>query len=262
MKKAVLLSLMLWVTMALPASKIHIHAKLALKIGVKIWHNEAAGRIDGLTAWNRGEDFASVGIGHFVWYHDKKRRHGHVEGFPRLLKYLDSKGVNLPRWLRGPGIPLCPWVSKKEFHMARNSRRMLELRLFLLETMPLQAKFIAERLESALPKLLRKVPKSQRSALKSRFYDLANSPKGLFALVDYVNFKGEGGGSFKNYHHQGWGLLQVLQTMDTAPDGLNLIESFVWSADKLLTQRVLNAPTGHQEVQWLEGWRNRVYGYL
>ncbi len=38
------------------------------KIGRKIWQNECAGSVDGLTSWNGGEEFPSLGIGHFIWY--------------------------------------------------------------------------------------------------------------------------------------------------------------------------------------------------
>lgn len=42
----------------------------ANKIGEKIWKNECAGSIEGLTNWKKGENFASLGIGHFIWYSD------------------------------------------------------------------------------------------------------------------------------------------------------------------------------------------------
>ncbi|RYD29224.1 MAG: hypothetical protein EOP87_18635, partial [Verrucomicrobiaceae bacterium] len=37
-------------------------------IGRKIWQNESGGTVNGLTAWNGGEGFPSLGIGHFIWY--------------------------------------------------------------------------------------------------------------------------------------------------------------------------------------------------
>ena len=42
---------------------------------------------------------------------------------------------------------------------------------------------------------------------------VASSPQGCYALVDYVNFKGEGVLSTERYRGQGWGLLQVLEEM-------------------------------------------------
>jgi hypothetical protein len=38
----------------------------ALKIGKRVWQNECNGTVSGLTSWNQGEDFASLGIGHFI----------------------------------------------------------------------------------------------------------------------------------------------------------------------------------------------------
>jgi hypothetical protein len=47
----------------------------------KIWQNECNGTIAGLTSWNAGEDFASLGIGHFIWY-PKGRRGPFEKVFP------------------------------------------------------------------------------------------------------------------------------------------------------------------------------------
>ncbi|MGB2693511.1 MAG: hypothetical protein WBC96_13555, partial [Thermodesulfobacteriota bacterium] len=38
------------------------------KIGQLIFINEGAGKVENLTTWNEGEEFASLGIGHFIWY--------------------------------------------------------------------------------------------------------------------------------------------------------------------------------------------------
>ena len=34
----------------------------------------AGGTISGLTSWNVGENFASLGIGHFIWYRKRPAR--------------------------------------------------------------------------------------------------------------------------------------------------------------------------------------------
>jgi hypothetical protein len=39
-----------------------------MRIGRKVWQNECGGTVAGLTSWNAGENFASLGIGHFIWY--------------------------------------------------------------------------------------------------------------------------------------------------------------------------------------------------
>ena len=81
--------------------------KLALPIGVKIWFNESNGKVEGLTCWNKGENFASLGIGHFLWYPDGKLD----ASFPRLLKYLRQKGVEIPKWL-ADNYYACPWKDR------------------------------------------------------------------------------------------------------------------------------------------------------
>ncbi|MFZ4681922.1 MAG: hypothetical protein ACOYMS_05440, partial [Terrimicrobiaceae bacterium] len=50
------------------AQSIQLSDAQANEIGRRIWKNECAGSVDGLTSWNSGEDFASLGIGHFIWY--------------------------------------------------------------------------------------------------------------------------------------------------------------------------------------------------
>ena len=61
--------------------------------------------------------------------------------------------------------------------------------------------------------MLEQAPAAQRGQITQRFNDLGTSAAGAYALVDYVNFKGEGVLPTERYRGQGWGLLQVLQTM-------------------------------------------------
>jgi hypothetical protein len=57
------------------------------RVGQRIWQNECAGTVAGLTSWNAGEDFASLGIGHFIWYPAGKRG-PFEESFPGLVQHL------------------------------------------------------------------------------------------------------------------------------------------------------------------------------
>jgi hypothetical protein len=50
------------------APATHLTAAQKASIGRKIWQNESGGTVEGLTAWNVGEEFPSLGIGHFIWY--------------------------------------------------------------------------------------------------------------------------------------------------------------------------------------------------
>ena len=68
-------------------------------IGRRVWQNECGGTRQGLTSWNSGEDFASLGIGHFIWY-PKGMNGPFEESFPKLLHSLQGAGHKLPDWLQ------------------------------------------------------------------------------------------------------------------------------------------------------------------
>ncbi len=106
------------------------------------------------------------------------------------------------------------------------------------------------------------LPDSESSNIEGKFYAIANaySPYGLYALIDYVNFKGEGVSPNEQYDGQGWGLLQVLAGMPDASE--NILEDFVNSAKTVLQNRINNAPKQRNEEQWLQGWFNRLDTYL
>jgi len=38
------------------------------QIGQRLSQNETGGRYENLVVWNLGEEFPSLGIGHFIWY--------------------------------------------------------------------------------------------------------------------------------------------------------------------------------------------------
>jgi len=233
---------------------IHLSDTQAETIGRRIWQNESGGTSSGLTAWNSGEDFASLGIGHFIWY-PAGRPGPFEESFPELLQFFKSHQVNLPPWLEGN--PACPWGTRAAFLADQESSRMRELRSLLLATVALQARFTALRLENALPKMLVSAPPERREQIRRAFYRVATEPLGMYALVDYVNFKGEGTLKSERYNGEGWGLLQVLEGMGDGPAS----NEFSASAIRVLTRRVANAPPSRGEARWLPGWKNRVRTY-
>jgi hypothetical protein len=230
-----------------------------LRIGKKIWQNECNGTISGLTSWNGGEDFASLGIGHFIWY-PKGRRGPFEESFPTLVNFISKRGAKLPTLLLGTGEKPCPWNSRTEFLRAQHSTDMNQLRQFLVDTIDLQAEFLIARLESALPKMLAEAAPSDRANVQEQFERLIKTPQGCYALVDYVNFKGEGVLHTERYQGQGWGLLQVLEAMHGTSNA-GAVDEFARAAKTVLTQRVQNSPTERHESRWLSGWIQRVNGY-
>jgi hypothetical protein len=124
--------------------------------------------------------------------------------------------------------------------------------------------YAAHRMEDALPKVLDAAPASERTLLEERFNRVAAAPNGVYALMDYVNFKGEGVNPTERYAGEGWGLLQVLELMDDAAPGQPSVEAFARGADAALTRRVVNAPADRREREqgWLPGWRVRLKTYL
>ena len=206
----------------------------ALKIGKRVWQNECNGTISGLTAWNKGEDFASLGIGHFIWY-PKGRRGPFDESFPKLVSFISNRGAKLPTLLLGVGRGQpCPWNSRTEFLRAEHTPEMNQLRRFLVDTIDLQAEFLVARLEAALPKMLAEAAPADRTNVQQQFERLTKTPQGCYALVDYVNFKGEGVLPTERYHGQGWGLLQVLEAMHGNSDA-DAVDEFSRAASAVLT---------------------------
>src|SRR5213078_2526020 len=97
------------------------------RIGNKIWQNECGGTVAGLTSWNAGENFASLGIGHFIWY-PKGVRGPFDESFPKFVDFASGRGTKLPAVATAKDG--CLWSSRAEFNAAAQSEPMKELRAF------------------------------------------------------------------------------------------------------------------------------------
>lgn len=239
-----------YAALTIPPQQVEMLAK-------KIWKNECGGTLAGLTTWNQGEEFASLGIGHFIWYPDNTPKSFH-ETFPELVIYMKKHGATIPPELE----PLrgCPWTSREEFYTHIDTPKMKALRQWLDDTKNLQAMFIAERLEKSLPYMIQQLDEKDKKKVTYVFYRLANEPQGLYALIDYINFKGEGTSPQESYKGCRWGLLQVLQAIP--PYSPDVVAAFVSAAKEVLTQRVKNAPVERHEERWLKGWFNRLDTYM
>ncbi|MBN1549268.1 hypothetical protein JW872_01255 [Candidatus Babeliales bacterium] len=230
----------------------------ARNIGYKIWQNECGGKEDNLTFWHQAEEFPSLGIGHFIWC-PQGTSCPFSEGFPLVLSFMQNKGISLPSWLT-PQTP-CPWKTRDAFMRDFNSKRMKELRVFLKNTFEAQAAFIVQRMIDAVPIMIESLPRAKRAHIKQQFYRVAQAPNGIYALVDYVNFKGIGIKLKEQYHGHGWGLLQILQKMN----GINTktaLQDFVTNAKDVLQERVVHAPPTRNEQQFIPGWFKRLDTYL
>jgi len=227
----------------------------------QIFQNECNRQESCLTSWNAGEDFPSLGIGHFIWYRAGQQER-FVESFPTLLGYFVARGVTLPDWLAGlPGWH-SPWPDRETFLAEQNSERMSGLRRFLMETRSIQADFIIQRMQDSLPELMAASDRPHEVA--DLFYEVANAmpPYGMYALIDYVNFKGEGTSPSERYQGQGWGLLQVFEHMLDHPDQQPVLNRFGSAARAVLARRIDNAPPERGEERWRNGWNNRTLTYI
>ena len=252
MKKAVTLLLLLITTLC--AQGVEISDQDALRIGKKIWINECAGTVEGLTSWNKGEDFPSLGIGHFIWYREGQEKIEPFEqSFPKLVVYLREQNIAVPAWLHGAA----PWKNREEFFKEIHGERLTQLRKLLKDTVPHQARFMAIRLHQSLPKMIENLPQEEQDRIQRNFNRLLQNAQGVYALMDYVNFKGEGVSPKERYQGKGWGLLQVLTEMDDQTPSAN--DAFADAAIHVLTRRIKLAPK--DESRWLAGWTNRANTY-
>ena len=255
-------------------------------LGQRIFINECAGQLRCLTSWNEGENFPSMGIGHFIWYQSGQQA-PFEETFPALLAHLQGAGVDLPLWLLSNRSctnqpndisncnilqsttsltnfdkqPNSPWKTREAFLADIDSLHLSDLRKLLQSTFSLQVEFIFERFKLTLPKILEQSKPSERKILKTKIRSIANAhpPYGQYALIDYLHFKGAGVLKSETYNKQGWGLLQLLNML---PEKQPSLLDFVEAGEMLLRQRVANSPTERNESRWIKGWISRLRTYL
>ncbi|MDI6758390.1 MAG: hypothetical protein QMD94_01770 [Candidatus Omnitrophota bacterium] len=243
------------------AQKILLSQQEIQQIGKRVFENECASKDENLIAWNEGEDFLSLGIGHFIW-HPKNSKVLFEGSFIKFLEYAKTSGEKIPAWLDRKPFPACPWISRNNFLSVQNDRHLIELKDFLIKTKPLQAAFIVKRLEDALPVILKHASESNCEKISLQLDRLMSTPSGVYALADYVNFKGLGIASSEKHQGKGWGLLQVLKGMKDENEAPNTVGEFARSANAVLENRINNSPSSRNEQRWLPGWQKRVNSYL
>jgi hypothetical protein len=241
---------------AVPAATNLSQAQKAA-IGRKIWQNESGGTVAGLTHWNVGEEFPSLGIGHFIWY-PAGFQGRFTESWPEFIAFARQRGAN------PPPVALerhSPWNTRAEFQRDFNGPRLTGLRNWLAGQVPLQTDYIIARSRAALPKVLAAASPGDRARIDANYRKVATTPQGTYALIDYVNFKGDGTEPAERYNGRGWGLLQVLAGMRDVPAGAPAATEFAASAKRTLDRRIENSPPERGEKRWREGWHNRCDTY-
>jgi hypothetical protein len=138
------------------------------------------------------------------------------------------------------------------------------LRDWLERTRQYQARFIVSTFEQRWRTL--ELPVGKKQDFNALLEQLMASPQGLFALIDYYNFKGLGSNPRERYRGQGWGLLQVLEFMSEPSLDLencsDMVKRFRDAAANRLRLRVSLSPPQRNEARWLDGWLKRLDGYL
>lgn len=227
-------------------------------VGHKIFQNECGGEESCLVHWNEGEAFPSLGIGHFIWY-PRQVDDRFVERFPALVEFMRERSVPLPDWLDALEPLDAPWPDRESFLAQQESLQVQSLRRFLAQTKGVQAEFMYARAQGALARVVEAAPAPEHALIRQRLAALSATAGGTYALIDYVNFKGEGLSPRETYQGQGWGLLQVLQQMSVSEG--SALQQFRQAAEAVLRRRAARAPKAIERQQWLGGWLNRLQTY-
>ena len=223
----------------------------AVRIGQLVYRNECGSQEKYLVHWNVGEEFMSLGLGHFIWYPagiEKK----FSEIFPLLLSLFVERGIELPAWLT-PDTP-APWPDIDSFQADIGSDKYNDLLELMKNSFESQVDFMCLRFAEQSPEII--AASKMPEIICRRMSSIAAAPGGMYLLIDYLNFKGPGLSVSERYQGQGWGLLQVLELMtdDTS-------EAFADAAAAVLKRRIDNSPPERGEKRWLPGWLNRVGTY-
>lgn len=232
-------------------------------IASRIFDNETNGKLQYLAHWNNGEDFPSLGIGHFIWFPAGVDA-PFDESFPTMLADVRRRAdqcAPAPGWLAGPDVSDAPWADKASFDAADDDPRLVELRAWLARTAPQQAQYIVASFNARWNAL--QLEDGDKDELTRLLRRLLSTSQGLFAVVDYYNFKGLGSNPRERYAGEGWGLVQVLRDI-VAParaGDADLVTLFSEATANRLALRVVNAPPERNEGRWLEGWHRRVAAY-
>ncbi|MCK5810442.1 MAG: hypothetical protein KAH00_05095 [Cocleimonas sp.] len=229
-------------------------------ISDKIYLNEASSNPDKLMIWAKGENFASVGIGHFIWYPAGEPKR-FDETFPAMIDYFVKNKVVVPSWLATARRTGAPWKNKATFEHAKNDKEFRQLKILLLNTKELQTQFFFDRIHESIPQIVKLAPPQDRKRIIANYNALAHTKGGWYPLIDYINFKGKGTKSSERYHNKGWGLLQALQEMQPVEAGAQALDEFSRATQAVLERRVRNSPPANNENRWLPGWKNRTSTY-
>ena len=243
------------------AMTLEISKADTLWIAKRVFKNECGVEKNCLLEWSVGENFLSLGLGHFIWY-PPNAPGIFQESFRSYLQYAREAGESLPVWLDKTPLPSCPWTSRKQFLSSKESKQYQDILDFIMKTKLCQADYLIANTKRSFPKIINAAPVDQRLRITKYLSELSGNPQGLYAIIDYINFKGTGVEHSERFQGEGWGLLQVLEGMRDMPASQDTLAEFVRSAREVLKRRVFIAPMNRHEERWLLGWLHRLDTYL
>jgi hypothetical protein len=221
-----------------------------------IYMNETGGNPDALIIKNDKEAVCSLGIGHFIWYPAGVERQ-YKETFPGLLRKLQkTDGV----FKGAPDVVIpstCPWSTSTDLEAAKGSE--VYKRIMMGLTSPVgkrvQIEYMTERARDAIAETIGEDPLAKKKVL-----DLLATEQGTYAVIDYINFKGNSA-VVETYGDFQWGFKTAIHVM-SENETLKPEVRFQIAVETLLEMRVEEAKKlGKDEASFLPGWLKRVNTY-
>lgn len=276
------------------------------KLSEALYKNEADCKNHNLTHWGKNEEFPSLGLPHAIWY-GKISSKKYQEQFPELVRYLrknlkeSNQQISWPALLQKNPLSPAPWASQAEFveikkislaienvkessqladikknqaALYKDAYTLFEIRHFLSnpKILQLQAQFVIEKTFLSLHRILaashRESP-PEAQLLYRKIQVLLNSPEGVLAIVDYLNFKGEGLKPSERtpLGKYPWGLktvLEIMPAMDPASADQQTNVQFTQAALCSLQRMAYHSGSADSKDQlqryaWLNGgWKTRI----
>ncbi|MBX9743102.1 MAG: hypothetical protein K2W99_06160 [Chthoniobacterales bacterium] len=199
-----------------------------------------------------------VSMGGGIWYGEKTQLN-YTEDWPTIAKALKDNGVKLPEWALGA----CPWANQEELTAALSSGFPYYDEIqSLQDTLSTDPKALDilfrfgkwKRFLTAVDPnsdapdhyIFTDATPGDAQLLADRFNavaamrDDAGHPLGLYALMDYDNWKGEGTSVTEIRNTQHWGLQSVLRNMsEEEMKSEGVLQAFIHSARRTLVEGLI-----------------------
>lgn len=280
--------------------KLQLTAHDYTKIAAYVSGQEFGQNPEGILDWNEGEAFPSLGIGHFIWF-PQGVNPPYTESFPKMAKFIfkswpqDSQLRVQDRlsfayvynqiYDSWGNIKKAPWGNRSDFLLWKKNRPeefqhyVLVLNHSLMKA--LQASYLDYDFRRALVRIVEGVDDPEdlvsmeatsewtlvraRQHIQRNILLLLKKKQGVVALMDYVNFKGDGLNEGSRYQRIGWGLQQVLFKMRPASgNAFKNYKLFSNAATAIMIRRAQLSGREIEQKRWIHGWVNRTlsYGYV